>query len=203
MVFVIDTDKNPLHPCREARARILLRQGKAAVWRMEPFTIILKRSVTEHIQSMRLKLDPGSRHSGAAILSGSRVVWLGCIEHRTDIRKKLEQRRAYRRRRRTANLRYREPRFDNRTRQEGWLPPSFRSRVDNIAYYDQSIATGVTGNNAGGRYYFRIFQNNSFKPTTGAAEEFELISADPFSGGNIATFTPNSTYSSYGSTIGR
>lgn len=135
MVFVIDTDKNPLHPCREARARILLRQGKAAVWRMEPFTIILKRSVTEPIEDMTLKLDPGSRHSGAAILSGSRVVWLGCIEHRTDIRKKLEQRRAYRRRRRTANLRYREPRFDNRTRQEGWLPPSLRSRVDNIAYW--------------------------------------------------------------------
>ena len=81
--------------------------------------------------------------------------------------------------------------------------PATANCVDNIAYYDQSIATGVTGNNAGGRYYFRIFQNNSFKPTTGAAEEFELISADPFSGGNIATFTPNSTYSSYGSTIGR
>ena len=81
--------------------------------------------------------------------------------------------------------------------------PATANCVDNIAYYDQSIATGVTGNNAGGRYYFRIFQNNSFKPTTGAAEEFELISADPFSGGNISTFTPNSTYSSYGSTIGR
>ena len=51
MVFVIDTDKNPLHPCREARARILLKQGKAAVWRMEPFTIILKRSVAEPIQA--------------------------------------------------------------------------------------------------------------------------------------------------------
>ena len=79
--------------------------------------------------------------------------------------------------------------------------PATANCVDNIAYYDQSIATGVTG--AGGRYYFRIFQNNNFKPTTGTAEEFELIAADPFSGGNIATFTPNSTYSSYGSTIGR
>lgn len=81
--------------------------------------------------------------------------------------------------------------------------PATANCVDNIAYYDQSIATGVTGDNAGGRYYFRIFQSSSFKPTTGTAEEFELIAADPFSGGNIATFTPNSTYSSYGSTIGR
>ncbi len=81
--------------------------------------------------------------------------------------------------------------------------PATANCVDNIAYYDQSIAAGVTGDNAGGRYYFRIFQSSSFKPTTGTAEEFELIAADPFSGGNIATFTPNSTYSSYGSTIGR
>ncbi len=75
--------------------------------------------------------------------------------------------------------------------------------TDNIAYYDQSVTTGITGDNAGGRYYFRIFQNNSFKPTTGSAEEFELISSDPFSGGDIATFTPSGEYSGYGSDIAR
>ena len=42
------------------------------------------------------------------------------------------QRAGYRRRRRGANLRYRAPRFDNRTRPEGWLPPSLRHRVDTI-----------------------------------------------------------------------
>jgi 5-methylcytosine-specific restriction endonuclease McrA len=44
----------------------------------------------------------------------------------------MAQRRGYRRRRRNANLRHRAPRFDNRTRKDGWLPPSLRSRVNNI-----------------------------------------------------------------------
>lgn len=37
-----------------------------------------------------------------------------------------------RRRRRGANLRYRPPRFNNRTRPPGWLPPSLRSRIGNM-----------------------------------------------------------------------
>lgn len=139
MVFVIDTNKKPLHPCREARARVLLKQGKAAVWRMEPFTIILKRSVPETVQGMRLKFDPGSRYTGVAVLSGSRVVWLGRIKHRTEIKKHMDQRRAYRRRRRNANLRYRQPRFDNRTKPKGWLAPSAKSRVDNISHWTKKL----------------------------------------------------------------
>ena len=64
----------------------------------------------------------------------------------------------------------------------------------------KALGTGVE---KGGRYYFRIFQKSDFKPTTGSSEEFELISTDPFASGDIATFTPSSSYSSYGSTIGR
>jgi hypothetical protein len=45
MVFVVDTDKRPLAPCHPARARRLLTQGKAAVWRRFPFTIILQRAI--------------------------------------------------------------------------------------------------------------------------------------------------------------
>ncbi|MBO0723928.1 MAG: RRXRR domain-containing protein, partial [Blastocatellia bacterium] len=30
------------------------------------------------------------------------------------------------------NTRYRKPRFDNRRRHEGWLPPSLASRVENV-----------------------------------------------------------------------
>ncbi len=78
--------------------------------------------------------------------------------------------------------------------------PATANCVDNIVYYDQTVPTGVE---KGGRYYFRIFQKSDFKPTTGSSEEFELISTDPFASGDIATFTPSSSYSSYGSTIGR
>jgi hypothetical protein len=43
-VFVIDTEKRPLEPIHSAQARQLLRNGKAAVYRKLPFTIILKES---------------------------------------------------------------------------------------------------------------------------------------------------------------
>lgn len=45
---------------------------------------------------------------------------------------RLSKRAAIRRRRRSKNLRYRAPRFHNRRRKAGWLPPSIRSRVDNL-----------------------------------------------------------------------
>ena len=41
-VFVLGSTKQPLMPCHPARARELLQKGKAAVYRMQPFTIILK-----------------------------------------------------------------------------------------------------------------------------------------------------------------
>lgn len=42
MVFVLDSNRKPLDPCHPARARKLLKAGKAAVFRRYPFTIILK-----------------------------------------------------------------------------------------------------------------------------------------------------------------
>lgn len=134
MVFVLDTNKRPLAPCHEAVARKLLKQGKAAIYRRFPFTIILKRSVDEsEIETTyRLKIDYGSRHTGLAILRGQEMVWLGQLDHRTDIKERMDKRRAFRRARRNRKTRYRKPRFLNRKRKEGWLPPSLESRVQNI-----------------------------------------------------------------------
>ena len=41
------------------------------------------------------------------------------IDHRTDIKKKLDERRMFRRSRRNRKIRYRKPRFLNRKRKEG------------------------------------------------------------------------------------
>ena len=142
MVFVIDADKKPLDMCHPARARKLLRGGKAAIYRKEPFTIILKKKTEESVKkSYRLKIDYGSRHTGLAILKDSKVCWLGQIEHRTDIKDLLDKRRGCRRRRRNANLRYRKPRFMFRTKLEGWLPPSLMSRVNNIRTFVKRLIT--------------------------------------------------------------
>ena len=134
MVFVLDANKKPLSPCHEAVARKLLKQGKAAIFKRYPFTIILNKSVdnTDNKQEYRLKIDYGSKHTGLAILQNNNVIWLAQIDHRTDIKKKLDERRSYRRRRRNKNLRYRQPKFLNRRRKEGWIPPSLESRINNI-----------------------------------------------------------------------
>lgn len=132
MVFVLSSDRQPLDPCHPARARKLLRAGKAAVLRRFPFTIILKeRTAAESTtHPHRLKIDPGSKTTGLAILQDERVVFAGELEHRGGrITQDLTSRRQLRRSRRSRKTRYRAPRLDNRRRPEEWLPPSLEHRV--------------------------------------------------------------------------
>jgi RRXRR protein len=69
-VAVIDQNRRPLAPTSEVRARLLLKKGKAAVFRRARFTIILKHVIEEvHVPDLRLKLDPGSRKTGVAIVN--------------------------------------------------------------------------------------------------------------------------------------
>ena len=130
-VFVVDTNCIVLNPVRPSRARKLLNKGKAAIWRRFPFTIILKHSVTEaHLKPLTVKIDPGSKFTGIAILEGENVIWGAEIEHRGyQIKQALESRRSLRSSRRNRKTRYRKARFDNRKRPNGWLAPSLMHRV--------------------------------------------------------------------------
>ncbi len=130
-VFVLDTNRQPLTPCHPARARELLAKGKAAVYRRYPFTIVLNRAVGEVPPESQLKIDPGSQTTGLAIVNRNKLVWGAELRHRGDrIKAKLETRRVCRRNRRNRQTRYRKPRFLNRTRPKGWLPPSLNHRVE-------------------------------------------------------------------------
>ena len=135
-VFVIDSEKRPLAPIHFATARQLLRNKKAAVFRQFPFTLILKESRPESpISPLRLKIDPGAKHTGIARVddNSGEVVFAAELKHRGfAIRDALTSRRQLRRSRRNRKTRYRQPRFLNRTKKEGWLPPSLNSRVENI-----------------------------------------------------------------------
>lgn len=130
-VFLIDTNKQLLNPIPPARARELLKKGKAAVFRLYPFTLILKHLVENPIlKPLTLKLDPGSKTTGIALIDGDQVIWAAELEHRgQQIKNVLESRKSIRRVRRSRKTRYRAPRFNNRRRQEGWLPPSLMHRV--------------------------------------------------------------------------
>jgi 5-methylcytosine-specific restriction endonuclease McrA len=142
-VFVLDQRKRPLMPCSERRARLLLSRKRAVVHRVWPFTIRLKdrsRKASE-VQSVALKLDPGSKTTGMALVRIEQTqegeihhaIHLAELSHRGQVVHQAMQRRAsYRRRRRSANLRHRPPRFENRIRESGWLPPSLLSRTGNV-----------------------------------------------------------------------
>ena len=133
-VFVLDTYYKPLNPVHPGRARLLLNQGKASVYRRFPFTIILKVEVHQpEVEPLRLKIDPGSKTTGIAGVSDAsgEVVFAANLIHRgSQIQERLDKRRAVRSSRRQRKTRYRAPRFNNRkNKKKGWLPPSLSSRL--------------------------------------------------------------------------
>lgn len=134
-ILLIDTNKKPLDPIHPALARQLLRNGKAAIFRKYPFTLILKTSSLDTPEPLRLKIDPGARFTGFALVNDvtGEVVFATELEHRGfKIREALKARSAIRRGRRSRHTRYRQARFLNRTKPKGWLPPSLQSRIKNI-----------------------------------------------------------------------
>ena len=135
-VFVVDANRQPLNPVHPGQARLLLKQGKAAVYRRYPFCIMLKVAVDQPtLAALRVKLDPGSRTTGIAVVNDAtgQVVFAAELAHRgMQIKERLDKRRAVRHSRRNRKTRYRAPRFLNRKRKRGWLPPSLESRVANI-----------------------------------------------------------------------
>jgi len=121
MVFVLSKNKTPLAPTREAKARILLKKGKAVVHKVYPFTIRLKDN-RECKKNFEIKFDIGASVTGVAIVDAVKCFFFAEIVHRGKVIKKaMDSRRLVRRGRRNRKTRYREPRFDNRTRPEGWL----------------------------------------------------------------------------------
>ena len=136
-VFVIDKRGIALMPCSEKRARLLLERGRARIHRLMPFVIRLvdRTAHNSHFQTLRLKLDPGSKTTGMALvlekIKSIAVLNLFDLIHRgSAISAALTARRGMRRRRRSANLRHRASRFNNRgNKEQGWLAPSLMHRV--------------------------------------------------------------------------
>jgi 5-methylcytosine-specific restriction endonuclease McrA len=143
-VFVLDTNKVPLAPCHEAKARKLLDAGKAAIYRRFPFIVILKRAVENpQVPDLRVKIDPGSKTTGIAVVDdqSGKVVFAAELSHRGHtIKESLDSRRATRKGRRARHTRYRQARWQNRRRKEGWLPPSLQSRMANVLTWTKRLS---------------------------------------------------------------
>ena len=145
-VFVFNMRGRPLMPCSQRKARLLLRENKAKIYKYHPFTIQLTYTTGETKQDCHIGIDTGSKYIGAAVRSEDKVFWKGEIELRQDIRSNLDTKRIYRRSRRNRKTRYRKPRFLNRKRRDEWLPHSegLLVQTKNIAeYFGVSLAAAA------------------------------------------------------------
>lgn len=142
-VFVVNQQRKPLDPVHPGRARFLLQSGYAAVFRRDPFTLIMKDEKQDiESEPLRIKIDPGSKTTALAVVNDAtgQVVWAAELSHRGQrVKENLGNRRAYRRSRRQRHTRYRKPRFLNRKRRKEWLPPSLESRIQTILTWVQRI----------------------------------------------------------------
>lgn len=95
-----------------------------------PFTIQLIDTSKTFVQEISLGVDVGSKHIGLSATTSKKVLYEADIELRTDIVDNISTRRELRRSRRNRKTRYRQPRFNNRRRKDGWLAPSVQHKVD-------------------------------------------------------------------------
>ena len=133
LVYVLKQNGQPFMPTeRFGKVRRLLKEGKARVVRREPFTIrLLYEPKTDVVQECYCGVDTGSKHVGVAVVGNDKVLYQSQTELRSDIKRKMDRRRAFRCNRRIKKTRYRKSRFLNRRNsiKKNRLPPSVRHKV--------------------------------------------------------------------------
>jgi hypothetical protein len=132
MVYIKDIDGRSLMPTkRHGKVRWLLKENKAVVINLCPFTIQLTYKSTDHKQPVTLGIDAGAKHIGFSATAEKEELFACETTLRTDIVDLLSTRLQNRRTRRS-RLRYRKPRFNNRgsSKKKGWVAPSVKQRID-------------------------------------------------------------------------
>lgn len=131
MVYVISQNGKPLMPTEHhGKVRRLLKRKRAKVIRLTPFTIqLLYGTGSERVQPVALGVDTGFDTAGYSASTEKKVLFEAEEEMRTDIPQLLTERREKRCARRNRKTRYREARFDNRRKPEGWLPTSIEAKL--------------------------------------------------------------------------
>jgi len=128
-VFVLNNDGKPLMPTTPVIARLLLKQDKAKVVNRFPFTIKLTYQSSNYVQDVSLGIDSGYLNIGFSAITNKEELISGEVKLDANMSNRLTDRAMYRRNKRN-KLRYRKPRFLNRRRKEGWLPPSIQRRFN-------------------------------------------------------------------------
>jgi len=127
--YVLNKNGKPLMPCKPAKARHLLKEGRAEVVNRTPFTIRLLWDCEDNVKPITLGIDAGYGKVGFSAVSDKKELVSGELTLRKGISKLIEQRSNYRRTRRN-KLWHRPPRFLNRAKHKGWLAPSIQHKLD-------------------------------------------------------------------------
>ncbi|MCD8207181.1 MAG: RNA-guided endonuclease IscB [Bacteroidales bacterium] len=149
MVYVMSKHGKPLMPCSPSHAGQLLREGKARMARRDFFTIRLTYGSNNYRQETTLGIDTGSKHVGFSVATEKRELISGTAELRTNVVELLSDRRMLRKNRRYRKTKYRKTRFSNRTaaRNDGWIAPSVRQKVDSHVRLALTITKMLPVNN--------------------------------------------------------
>ena len=122
-VYVLDMNGSPIMPTSPARARNLLKSGKAKIVKHSPFTIQMLFLAGGNKQEIILGIDSGYKDIGYSCKTSKKELLSCVVALDTKTKERLSERRMYRRNRRS-KLWYRKPRFNNRKKSSTWLPPS-------------------------------------------------------------------------------
>ena len=128
-VYVLNMRGQPLMPTSPKKARILLKQKKAKVVTVRPFTIQLLIATGETKQDVVLGIDSGYLNIGFSAVTEKKELIGGEVKLLKNMSQRIQDRVMYRTIRRQ-RLRYRKPRFNNRKKDKGWLAPSIQHKLD-------------------------------------------------------------------------
>ena len=91
-VYVLNCHGEPLMPCHPRKARLLLKEGKAKVVKMVPFTLHLLYGSSGYTQEVSLGVDAGTHHIGVSATTGKQVLFEAEAQPRTGIQELLATR---------------------------------------------------------------------------------------------------------------
>lgn len=134
-VYVLTQDGKPLMPIKIGKAKHLIDSKKAVIVNHNPLQIKLCYEVENHVEDITLGIDTGAVHIGYSAISPTtkKEYIRGVLEQEhtesnsNPTKGRIDDRRMYRRMKRN-KLWHREPRFDNRKRRYGLLPPSIERK---------------------------------------------------------------------------
>lgn len=118
-----------------------MKQKKAIAKELKPFTVQLTYGTkSEYTQPITLGIDSGYINIGFSAITDKKELICGEVRLLQGVKDRLKEKLMYRRIRRS-RLRYRKPRWNNRTKSkpQGWLAPSLQHKLDSHIKFIESL----------------------------------------------------------------